>query len=263
MREDGYLYLPGYLDRNLVLEARRAVTDRLAEAGYLDPAYPAIDAIARPESRLKFKPDLAVDNAPLHDVLYGGRMMDMFTAFLGGEVRHYDFTWMRAVAPGTGTPPHLDIVFMGRGTHNLYTAWTPLGDIAYQVGGLMVLENSHHIEHIKNTYGQKDVDSYCENHCDADLRSTDGFKVWTGWLAKDPVALRRRLGGRWLTTEYRAGDLLIFGMYTIHASLDNHSNEIRLSSDSRYQLASDPVDERWVGENPIGHSRAGKRGRIC
>lgn len=263
MRKDGYLYLPGYLDRVLVLEARAEMTRRLAEEGHLEPGTPPSAAVARQGSPLKFKPDLALGNAPLHALLYSGRMMDFFAGFLGGEVRHYDFTWIRAVAPGTGTPPHLDVVFMGRGTHNLYTAWTPLGDIPFELGGLMILEQSHHIDRIKNTYGQKDVDSFCVNHGDAELRSMDGFNVWSGWLSKNPVLLRKKLGGRWLTTEYEAGDLLVFSMYTIHTSLDNHSDRIRLSSDSRYQLASEPVDDRWIGEHPIGHSRAGKRGRIC
>jgi len=71
------------------------------------------------------------------------------------------------------------------------------------------------------------------------------------------------LGGRWLTTDFKAGDVLSFGMGTVHASLDNHSNCFRLSSDSRYQLASLPVDERWVGRNPIGHGIAGNQGRAC
>ena len=52
-------------------------------------------------------------------------------------------------------------------------------------------------------------------------------------------------------------------MATVHASLDNHSNRFRLSSDSRYQLASEPADERWIGENPIAHGVAGKRSKIC
>jgi ectoine hydroxylase-related dioxygenase (phytanoyl-CoA dioxygenase family) len=151
---------------------------------------------------------------------------------------------------------------MGRGTRHLYTAWTPLGDISLEVGGLMILENSHRLEKIRDTYGRKDVDSYCSNRADADLYAS-GDKKWGGWLSPNTVMLRERLDGRWLTTEFRAGDLLTFGMFTIHASLDNHSDRIRLSSDSRYQLASEPVDERWVGEKPVGHTSAGKRGRIC
>ena len=62
---------------------------------------------------------------------------------------------------------------------------------------------------------------------------------------------------------FRTGDLLTFPMHMVHASLDNPSGQVRLSTDSRYQPASEPADERWVGENPVGHALAGKRGRIC
>ena len=62
---------------------------------------------------------------------------------------------------------------------------------------------------------------------------------------------------------FRMGDLLVFSMFTVHASLDNQTNRIRLSSDTRYQRAADPVDERWIGENPVGHGPGGKRAMIC
>src|SRR5207247_11174769 len=87
-----------------------------------------------------------------------------FEPFLGGPVRHYDFTWLRSIAPGiTGTNSHCDIVYMGRGTTNLFTAWTPLGDISFELGGLMILERSNRNQRLKQTYGQKDVDSFCSN----------------------------------------------------------------------------------------------------
>jgi hypothetical protein len=267
MAEDGYLYLPGYLDRELVLEARASVTERLAAEGLTDPGYSADEAVAHPDSGLKFKPDLAHDNEPLHHLLYGGRMMQFYERFLGGPVRHYDFTWMRAVAPGYGTQPHGDIVFMGRGTHDLYTAWTPLGDIDYQLGGLMILEGSNRLENVREEYLSRDVDEYCKNVEGEEEHAKTNPEMhgwrWDGSVSDDPVELREQLGGRWLTAEYRAGDLLTFSTYTIHASLDNRSQRIRLSSDSRYQLASEPADERWIGEAPVGHGPAGKRGRIC
>ena len=72
-------------------------------------------------------------------------------------------------------------------------------------------------------------------------------------MTSNPVALRQKLGGRWLTTDFKAGDVLSFSMGTVHASLDNHSKQIRPSTDSRYQLASEPVDERWVGPPPASH----------
>ena len=44
---------------------------------------------------------------------------------------------------------------------------------------------------------------------------------------------------------YRAGDVVLFSKFTIHGSLENHSNDyVRLSSDVRFQPVSDPVDYR-------------------
>ena len=72
---------------------------------------------------------------------------------------------------------------------------------------------------------------------------------------------RKSLGGKWLTTDFKAGDLLLFTMHTMHCSLDNNSpdNRIRLSVDTRYQPADEPVDERWMGQNPVAHGDQAKR----
>lgn len=262
MQAEGYLYLPGLLNPEAVLQARQEIAEQLAAEGCLAPDSPVLDCIAKPGLNMSFRPDLAVPSQALKNLLYSGRMMEFYRLFLGDKIRHFDFTWLRAVAPGKGTYPHCDIVYMGRGTDAVYTTWTPLGDIPLEMGGLMILEASHRLDSIKHSYGRKDVDSYCANRKDAHLYAS-GEKGWDGALSKNPVSLRQRYGGRWLTAEFKAGDVLIFGMFTIHASLDNHSQQIRLSSDSRYQLASEPIDERWVGKNPIGHSAAGKRSRIC
>jgi len=265
MREDGYLYLPGYLDRTEVLAARAVMLERLAEAGWLDLDYPMMDAVVSEDAKHGPRPDLVQANEPLQRLLYSGRMIEFYTRFLGGEVAHFDFTWTRAMGPHGATPPHCDIVYMGRGTTNLYTSWTPLGDVPYEIGGLMILEKSHRIERLRNGYGSKDADEYCTNRRESAPEGDGGGGNISagGWLSKNPVKLRDNLGGRWVTTEFRAGDLLVFSVYTVHASLDNHSNRVRLSSDSRYQLASDPIDERWMGDDPLGRRMAYKRGRIC
>jgi hypothetical protein len=269
MEEDGYLYLPGYLDRDEVLAAREEVALRLQKAGWLDPEYPANELVVRKDFDGAFNPELTHHNPSLMRVLYDGAMMEFYRRFLGATkenpVRHYDYTWFRAVTPGHGTPPHMDIVYMGRGTRNLYTAWTPINDIPIEMGGLMILEKSHRHERINRNYGQKDVDRFCTNKRGEEYTGMGGGGNIRsgGYLSDKPHKLRANLGGRWLTSEYSAGDLLTFCMNTIHASLDNHSNRVRLSSDSRYQLANEPVDERWIGENPIAHGPQAKRGMIC
>jgi ectoine hydroxylase-related dioxygenase (phytanoyl-CoA dioxygenase family) len=261
---DGYLLLRGHLDRELAREARQNILERLRAEALLDPGRPLDEAVPAPDSQGKGNvPELAHDNEALRRLIYEGPIIALYERLLGGAIRHYDFTWMRVSRPGRHTPPHGDVVFMGRGTHRLLTAWVPLSDIPIPLGGLMVLEGSHRHPDVRDDYARRDVDTYCENVPGQREVAEGGGWVWNGTFSPDPRALRERIGGRWLTGEYRMGDLLTFTSYTLHASLDNRSDRIRLSSDSRYQLASDPVDERWIGDSPVGHGAGGKRGLIC
>jgi len=267
LAEDGYLFLRNYLDRDQLAAARQFIIDRLADRGLIDDQFPRATAVTKPGTPGVWAPaELAMQNPALRAVLYTGPMLEFYERLLGGAVRHYDFTWLRSVpGGGAGTYPHCDVVYMGRGTFNLYTSWTPLGDIARALGGLMILEGAHRQQAKLRHYLNRDVDAFCTNRPDGDDIAA-GRKQWQDWdgrLSSDPVRLREKLGGRWLTTDFALGDVLVFGMATVHASLDNHTNRFRLSSDSRYQLASEPVDERWVGTAPVGHGPAGKRGRIC
>lgn len=262
--DDGYLYMKGYLDRDEVLAARASLTARLAEAGVLDPAYPAMDGVCKPGSGYVFKPEITNGNEQVQRLLYEGRIPEFYRKFYGEDIRHYDFTWLRAIGPGKGTNPHCDLPYMGRGTHRHMTCWVPYGDISFQLGGLMILEGSHKRMDLLENYIYRDVDAFCENKPKEADAAKAGKWAFTGTLSHNPPVVRNKFGGRWLTTEFQAGDFITFGMFLVHASLDNRSeNLLRISSDARYQRASEPIDERWVGLNPPGHTTAGKRGRIC
>jgi hypothetical protein len=264
LSEDGYLYMPGYLDRDEVLAARATLTDGLAQAGILDPAYPAIDGVCKPGSGYVFKPELTNNNPAIQKLLYAGRLPDFYAQLFAEPIRHYDFTWLRAIGPGKGTNPHCDLPYMGRGTHSHLTCWVPYGDISFTLGGLMILEGSHKRLDLLQNYVYRDVDGFCENKPKEADKAKNGGWTFTGTLSHNPPAVQTKFGGRWLTTEFRAGDFITFGMFLVHASLDNRTeNRLRISSDARYQRASEPIDERWIGINPPGHTTAGKRGRIC
>ena len=279
--EDGYLYLPGLLDRSQVMSAREEVLRRLAAADIVDDTdHDLMEGFVGPDANMSFAPQLATENASLDTVLYDGAMIDFYERFLGGSVGHFDYTWFRAKTPGTttATQPHCDVVYMGRGTKNLWTSWTPLGDVPLESGGLIVLEGSHKIDALREGYGTTDVDKFCANENEADRIVDDAQKEgreltseerqvihWQGRgsFHADAIAARAQLGGRWLTAAYEAGDLLVLSIYTMHASSDNQTTSIRLSSDSRYQLASEPTDERWIGDDPPLHGIRAKKGLIC
>ncbi len=266
METDGYLFLPGFLDRNEVVAARHAICEELAKEDLLDPESPVDCAIAKKDLKTAFRRDIANNDGAgvlIRNIIYGERVMNFFSHFLGGEATHYDFTWMRTVSPGVGSPAHCDIIFMGRGTKHLYTAWVPFGDIPLHVGGLLLVEGSHHNEQVNKSYCTMDYDTACHNPNGKHPLVSAGFYE-SGAISDDMPELRNYLGGRFLTAEeYKMGDILIFSTYLVHGSLDNASDQIRLSTDSRYQLASEPLDERWVGEKPPGHGGESVKNVIC
>lgn len=260
---DGYLFLPGYLDTDEVLAARRSILDVLADRGALKAGTDPDRAIPADDYRPWSLHEAARDSEPLQRLLYGERMADLYHRIFEADVRHFDYTWLRAVPPGKATPPHMDSVFMNRGTLDLMTAWTPLGDIDRALGGVAVLEGSHRLDEVIGDYGSRDVDTYCESDDQAaTIAATDGL-TWDGVLTRDPAGFGRAHGLRWLTADYRAGDLLTFTIFTVHLGLDNGADRIRLSSDSRYQRATEEVDPRWIGLDPTAHSARSKRGLIC
>lgn len=247
LQEDGYLLLRGFHERSLVLDARREFLHKLQGMGRLDPSRPLEEGAIGPENKAamwgKGAAALQADFPSFLQLVEHPKVLALFERLLGGPVLTFDYKWPRAVPRGESTGAHYDIVYMGRGTTSLYTMWTPLGDTPMDKGSLALLLGSQHYEKVKQTYGQMDVDR---------------DNVATGWLSEDPIELVDRYGGRWATTDFEAGDLLIFGMFMMHASLVNQTEQYRISSDTRYQLASEPVDDRWVGRDPKAHYAWGK-----
>jgi hypothetical protein len=239
LAEDGYLLLRGFHDRDEVLAARREVLDGIAEAGLFDPDAPRSEAVINPregESRFVASPELTRGPA-YRRLVEGERTMAFFMNLFGEPARAFGYKWMRLTGHGESTGAHVDNVYMSRGSERVHTSWTPLGDVPLELGPLAILVGSHRLPSyapLRETYGRMDVD-----------RDRVG-----GILERDPQALVERFGGRWATADFRAGDVLVFGMLTMHASLSNVSDRYRLSSDTRYQPAADPMDERWAGETP-------------
>lgn len=280
LEEDGYLYIRDFFDPELILAGRRSIFTSLAEAGELHPdrdlsgfVHPElldpanVDADGKPKisKPSSFRPELAAASPAIHRVVFGPEICDFYTQLFGEPIRHFDYIWTRLMGPGHGSPSHCDWVYMSRGSQQLLTCWIPYVDIPLDVGSLIVLEKSHlHRDRIQE-YLKKDVDTYCENNPkDVQAVAKEGKWSFPGWLSQRPDTLPSKFGVRWLTSErWRIGDFITFRMDLIHGSLDNQSDRLRFSTDTRYQPASHPADERWIGANPPGHSLAAKRGRVC
>ena len=74
-----------------------------------------------------------------------------------------------------------------------------------------------------------------------------------GRFTKESMDIMAQFGGCWLTTEFVAGNMILFGMHTMHALTTNLTDRYRLSCDVCYQPAGDPMDELWK-RNSICHS---------
>lgn len=275
----GYLFVPGLLPRSKVLKAREAIVQHLKARGVLrEPdATTSTSSIASTSTCMaEDAPDTVkmegFGGISLHPdvkaLLECDELFEFFrdVVFFGGgggndtctssanTVRTFDYKWIRAVGQNQFTGVHADTVYMSRGSTSLHTVWIPLGDTEVEHGTLAVIDQSHALERyapIRQTYGRMDVD----------------LDKIEGWLSKDPLEITDKYGGQWQTEDFEAGDVLIFGMQTLHCSTTNTQPSYRLSCDVRFQPAEDAIDERWIlagddddndGEHGTGHTSHGK-----
>jgi hypothetical protein len=235
LAEDGYLLLRGFHPRSEVLEARRDVLDQIRADGHLGAG--GTDSEPRPAASFPgyaYFPQATIMGWQRYRALVESpRLLGFFGDLLGGTATTFDHKWLRVMPPGfQGANPHCDIVYMGGGTPRLFTVWTPLGDIPMELGPLMICPGAHRNRRLIETYGRGNAHDGAAAH-----------------FSHDPLAAMAAIGSPWLTTSFRAGDILLFGMYTLHASLENRTGFLRLSTDTRYQLAGDPIDQRHMGED--------------
>jgi hypothetical protein len=223
-RRDGYLFVRGLIPRWDVERMRQAVLEVAGQHGWLDPSVPLDEGRARPgmnpviegegERWDSFYRDL-YRRRELHAFNQHPAIMSLFARFFDGPVLAHPRVIARVMFPRCtqhSTPPHQDHFYIG-GTLNTWTAWIPLGDCPGQLGGLAVAAGSH-------------------AHGSLAVHRADG----AGGHAVD------YRGSSWHSTDYEAGDLLVFHSQTVHQARDNRSgNRLRLSMDLRYQLLQEPV----------------------
>lgn len=237
LRQDGYLYLTNHLDPGTVESFREYYFSQLADTGLLEPgtdpasgvgATGAVDlAKVREILFREIVPGAAYEALTSHPAIRG-----WFQWFLEGEVHLHKRKIIRHIRPGeagigTATQAHYDLIYLREGSERVLSMWIPLGDCPVEMGGLTYLQGSHH-------------------WAMADERER-GLQRPAVSMTADLPALANEHDGRWLLANYRAGDVMVHSSYMVHAGSDNVDplNRIRLSTDIRYQRASEPIDWRW------------------
>jgi len=255
--DDGYVFLRGVLDTSDVLAAREEVFSRLVDVGEIEP--PAIEGIATGQSRRRELADdlvafwQSVSEGPaLRCVSHSRPVRAIMQSLFGELARPQDYLWLRPRGVGWSTGLHYDHPFFARGSTRVCTVWIPLGEIPRADGPLMLVEGSHKfLDLIEPMHSQNELANRSPEA--ANRAAFDG--EWN----EDPIGFVRRRKTRLLSGDFCVGDVLVFGMNTLHGSHDNHSvnGRVRLSCDVRYQPASDPLDERYFGPDPTGASGEG------
>lgn len=249
MAEDGYLFLRGVIGPSPIAMARHEVFCRLADVGEI--CEPPRDGIFTGQSHRPENPSdrgafwQSVSEGPaLRRATHGPEIQYVLDTLFGEPARGYDFIFLRPGVVGRFTFLHYDLPFFSRGTKNVITAWTAIGDIPTTEGPLFVLENSHRFDDLIEPIQQ------------IDYNSKESPQVQ---MMDDAVNFARSRGSRLLTANFDPGDVILFGMTTMHGSFDNCSpiNRTRLSVDVRWQPASEPIDDRYFGPDPAGTTGIG------
>jgi len=237
LRRDGYLYLPNQLDADLVNGFREYYFTTMAETGIIKPGTNPADGIGATTQ---------ADRETVHGVLFGdivpGKRYEELTThpdvkgwfhwFFGEDVHLHKRKIIRHLMPGetgigTATQAHYDLVYLREGSERVLSMWIPLGDCPPEMGGLTYLEGSH-------------------QWALADERER-GNRRPAASITADLPGLAEKHDARWLLADFAAGDVVVHSSYVVHASTDNVDplGRIRLSTDIRYQRASEPIDWRW------------------
>lgn len=247
--DNGYLFIRQALARESVEIARRFVLQQLAEVDEIDIA---IDkAVATGRSRRKeLYPDLGLfwkrisEAQALRQCVHAESLHDMFAQLFQEPVKPFDFVWLRAFIQGRGSPLHIDHPYMNRGTRRVVSCWIPLGAVAIDGGPLFLIENSHRIRELRDEFEGHDVDLHTNK---------------PGYISTHPIDFAQHYGLQLLSSAFEPGDVLVFNHFIAHASFDNgdRSGRVRLSCDTRWQPAGEPMDERFRGPSPGAHGGLG------
>jgi hypothetical protein len=228
LEEDSYLYFRQVVNPQKVLRLRARMLEALAELGWVEGGPFTMQAVTkvRPlhEDQEEFFTGYhAVQRLEeLHGLAHEPQLLELMRQIVGDTAFPHPLKVARLGFPAhyeVATPPHQDFP-NNQGTPNLTAAWIPVGDCPRDLGALAVLRGSHR-------YGLLPLSP----HPAAGNRQ-----------AVVPPEMLRDL--RWVTTDFEAGDVLVFKSHTVHAALHNATEfNLRVSVDYRYQCEGEPLTD--------------------
>jgi hypothetical protein len=216
---DGYVFMRGLLDPETVRAVGRRGLGHLQEAQWTEPGVDPARAAPRQPVRAVRMRDAFADPGYRHiladpsfnKIPFVSPLGDLMAQILGPAAMCYPMKLPRVVYPVSLVPRQPgNIVHKDyRSVQDMFTCWVPLGDVPRSLGGLALEPGSQQTTRVRYRPLQD---------------------VEPGWL----------------TTDYQAGDVLVFHCLTTHAALANREERMRFSAEYRWQLADQPAPRRVV-----------------
>lgn len=227
LRHDGYLLIRNIISTNNVLQARYTVLDTLQQN--FNTCYKTISSQQQHynnnNSLLLTGYTPLTNNQHIKSVSHHYNIQQLFTNLFDDKVDNnatqLDNTWIRCISPNEYTEPHSDCYrFLSYDNNDntqqqsLYTVWAPLGDYNMHIDStLCVLPTTHYYVEEQQEYNTTDelpydLSTYCFNN-----------------------------NIQWLSSNFNAGDIVIFDIGLVHCSSINHrQQQYRISLDTRWSI---------------------------
>ncbi|WP_371790501.1 phytanoyl-CoA dioxygenase family protein [Streptomyces sp. NBC_01471] len=220
LAEDGYLYLPGFLDASEVVAVQSELRAVLHSVGWLaDP-----DRLAAAGRGLGFRPHSFRTLYPavlrlesVHRIAFDAVLWAFMERLFGGEIFCHPARVVRIAPQSAGeyaTRAHQDYVVQ-HVTTDVVTCWIPFTRCDEDKQGLRLIPGSQ-----------------LRGFLPPDASLGGRRPLYLSVPSDDPA---------WATADYAPGDLVLFHSLTVHGGGPNASDELRLSTDLRYQLVDDPM----------------------
>ena len=237
LADEGYLFFKKLQDPDMMMELRREMLTVMQQGGWLLPDTDPMDGIAD-VTRVCTEGDEGYTDVyhpvynleSFHRSAHEPEIMDAIARIAGKPVLPHPQKiarlWFPQYTEHT-TPIHQDYVHF-QGSFDTWTAWAPVGDCPIELGGLAILPGSHKVNRV------------LDHH----------FSLGAGGLAVETD----HMDNAWHTTDYEAGDTLIFEALMIHRALPNVTDDrMRVSLDNRYFAIGNPVSEGMLTPHLDNH----------
>ncbi|PQJ11628.1 phytanoyl-CoA dioxygenase [Flavipsychrobacter stenotrophus] len=241
LNNDGYLYLPGFLDPADVLDVREEYF-KLFDPIILKKGTSPRQGLF--SGSFQFSPyrhglaghpaSLFVTSDAFEQFTRSKKLLDLATSLMNEEVTLLQRRPIRHFYNNTGVAScaHADFTYLNKGTKKIVSIWIPLGDVPLEGGGIVYLKDSNDVDqdelrHQLNRFKKPEKD---ERPITADLK-----------------AIADTTGKPWLYADFKAGDIVLHTPFIVHATLDCNDERMRLSTDIRFASCNETHDPRWGG----------------